>query len=96
MENRWLAALRLMAPAPRDPDSARVPAEPATLVAADDGRSLAGYPQRIATVVQFRKFVILRSVYHLKEAGVISAAPLVPELRRGVDGHDCATKSPIR
>ncbi len=67
LEGQWLAALRLLAPA-QDVEADEVPAALAALVAADDGPSLAGFLQREATREQFREFVALRSVYHLKEA----------------------------
>ncbi|MEU4805638.1 iron-containing redox enzyme family protein [Actinosynnema sp. NPDC023587] len=67
LEDRFLAGLRALAPTPAVAPEA-VPDALADLVAADDGPSLAGYLQREATLEQFREFVALRSVYHLKEA----------------------------
>lgn len=68
LERQWLAALRQLTPPPPHLDPATVPAALSALVAADDGPPLAGYLQRTASLDQFREFVILRSVYHLKEA----------------------------
>ncbi|MFD9741823.1 iron-containing redox enzyme family protein [Umezawaea sp. NPDC059074] len=67
LEERWLAGLRRLVP-PVEVEPDRVPAALAELVAADDGPPLAGFLQREATREQFREFVALRSVYHLKEA----------------------------
>ncbi|MEU5695045.1 iron-containing redox enzyme family protein [Actinosynnema sp. NPDC020468] len=67
LESRFLTGLRALAPV-REVAPAAVPDALADLVAADDGPSLAGFLQREATLEQFREFVALRSVYHLKEA----------------------------
>ncbi|HEX6343856.1 iron-containing redox enzyme family protein [Umezawaea sp.] len=67
LERVWIAHLREIGPAQRvEPDG--VAGALARLVDEDDGPSLAGYLQRTATREQFREFVALRSVYHLKEA----------------------------
>lgn len=68
LEARWLAGLRELVGPVADTDTDRVPAALAELVAADAGPPLAGYLQRSATLEQFREFVAVRSVYHLKEA----------------------------
>jgi len=67
LEERWLAGLRRLVP-PVEVEPDRVPAALAELVEADAGPPLAGFLQREATREQFREFVALRSVYHLKEA----------------------------
>ncbi len=68
LEARFEAGLReLVGPPVRvDPDD--VPHLLAAAVAADDGPSLSGYLRGRATREQFREFVTLRSVYHLREA----------------------------
>jgi hypothetical protein len=68
LEQRWLAGLRDLVPAPDSVDPDGVPSALSALVAADDGPALAGFLQRTATLEQFGEFVALRSVYHLKEA----------------------------
>lgn len=50
------------------PVAAEVPHLLAEVVAADDGPSLSGYLRGRASHEQFREFVMLRSVYHLREA----------------------------
>ncbi|GAA3877353.1 iron-containing redox enzyme family protein [Saccharothrix violaceirubra] len=80
LEKTFLAGLRAIAPV-EDVTPEEVPDALADLVAADDGPPLAGYLQREATLDQFREFVALRSVYHLKEADPHSWA--IPRLDGG-------------
>lgn len=61
-------ALRRRIAHPAAVPAADIPGALRDLVAADDGPSLSGFLQRRATLEQFTEFVMLRSVYHLKEA----------------------------
>jgi hypothetical protein len=67
LERQWIAHLRGVVAA-RQADPGDVASALAQVVDEDDGPSLAGHLQRSATREQFREFVALRSVYHLKEA----------------------------
>ncbi len=53
---------------PELPDPADIPAALATLVRADDGPSLSRRLARSGTREQYAEYLVLRSVYHLKEA----------------------------
>jgi hypothetical protein len=68
LEEQFEAGLHDLAGPPTPADPATVPAQLAGIVAADDGPSLSGYLRSRATYEQFREFVALRSVYHLREA----------------------------
>ena len=66
LEQQHLAALRALVPAPV------VTGEPmdqqlAALIAADDGPSLSRYLAKQGTLDQWREYLAVRSVYHLKE-----------------------------
>jgi hypothetical protein len=66
LEQRHLAALReLVAPVAVTADP--VDQQLAAVIAADDGPSLSRYLARHATVEQWREYLTVRSVYHLKE-----------------------------
>ena len=66
LEQRHLAALRaLTGPVPVTGDP--VDQQLAALIAADDGPSLSRYMARSGTGEQWREYLTLRSVYHLKE-----------------------------
>jgi hypothetical protein len=67
-EERFEDALRGLAGPHRADLPADVPRALKALVDADDAPSLARFLQRRATLEQFKEFVTLRSVYHLKEA----------------------------
>jgi hypothetical protein len=56
------------APADRATDAGDVPDQLIALLAAVDGPPLSRYLERIATIDQFREFVVHRSAYQLKEA----------------------------
>jgi hypothetical protein len=67
LERRHLAALRTLV------GTVAVTGEPidrqlAALIAADDGPSLSSYMAKTGTLAQWREYLTLRSVYHLKEA----------------------------
>ncbi|MGY1699628.1 iron-containing redox enzyme family protein [Geodermatophilus sp. SYSU D00766] len=67
LERRHLAALRdLTGPTAATDDP--VDQQLAALIAADDGPSLSRYMARSGTPEQWREYLTLRSVYHLKEA----------------------------
>jgi hypothetical protein len=66
LEQRHLAALReLVGPLPTSGDS--VDRQLTALIAADDGPSLSSYMAKQGTLEQWREYLTLRSVYHLKE-----------------------------
>ncbi|MGY1653617.1 iron-containing redox enzyme family protein [Geodermatophilus sp. SYSU D01119] len=66
LERRHLAALRaLTGPVPAGDDP--VDQQLTALIAADDGPSLSRYMARSGTEEQWREYLTLRSVYHLKE-----------------------------
>ena len=67
LERRHLAALRSLVgtvPVTDAPIDRRL----AALIAADDGPSLSSYMAKTGTLAQWREYLALRSVYHLKEA----------------------------
>jgi hypothetical protein len=66
LEQRHLGALRELAGAPAVTDDP-IDQQLAALIAADDGPSLSRYLARNGTVDQWREYLVLRSVYHLKE-----------------------------
>ncbi len=67
LERRHLAALReLTGPVPATGDP--VDQQLTALIAADDGPSLSTYMAKRGTAEQWREYLTLRSVYHLKEA----------------------------
>jgi hypothetical protein len=66
LEERHLAALRELA-GPVEVTGEPVDQQLAALIAADDGPSLSRYLARHGTVEQWREYLTLRSVYHLKE-----------------------------
>ena len=66
LELRFEESLRASVSLPQR--SGTISDELGRLVDADDGPSLSSYLMKVATVEQFRQFVCLRSVYHLKEA----------------------------
>ena len=67
LERRHLAALReLVGPVPVSEES--VDRQLAALIAADDGPSLSSFMAKTGTLAQWREYLTVRSVYHLKEA----------------------------
>ncbi|MFW3170797.1 iron-containing redox enzyme family protein [Geodermatophilus sp. CPCC 206100] len=66
LEHRHTAALRALVGAPEVTDEP-VDRQLAALVAADDGPSLSSYLARSGSLEQWREYLTLRSVYHLKE-----------------------------
>jgi hypothetical protein len=66
LERRHLAALREAA-GPPEPTGEPVDRQLAALIAADDAPSLSGFLARHGTLEQWREYLVLRSVYHLKE-----------------------------
>jgi hypothetical protein len=66
LEQRHTAALRELA-GPLEVTGAPVDQQLAALIAADDGPSLSRYLAKEGTVEQWREYLTLRSVYHLKE-----------------------------
>ncbi|MGY2084415.1 iron-containing redox enzyme family protein [Blastococcus sp. SYSU DS0539] len=67
LERRHLASLRRLVgevPVTDEPIDRQLTA----LIAADDGPSLSSYMARTGTLEQWREYLTLRSVYHLKEA----------------------------
>jgi hypothetical protein len=66
LEEAHLSALRgLVGPVPTSGES--VDRQLAALIAADDGPSLSSYMAKQGTLAQWREYLALRSVYHLKE-----------------------------
>ena len=66
LERRHLAALReTVGPIPASEES--VDRQLAALIAADDGPSLSSFMAKEGTLEQWREYLTLRSVYHLKE-----------------------------
>jgi hypothetical protein len=66
LEQRHLAGLReLVSPLPTSGDS--VDRQLTALIAADDGPSLSSYMAKEGTLEQWREYLTMRSVYHLKE-----------------------------
>ena len=66
LEQRHLAALReLVGPLPTSGDP--VDRQLTALIAADDGPSLSSYMAKQGTLEQWREYLTIRSVYHLKE-----------------------------
>ncbi|MCW2580704.1 MAG: uncharacterized protein JWR82_2305 [Blastococcus sp.] len=66
LERRHLTALRgLVGPVPTTGEP--IDRQLAALIAADDGPSLSAYMARHGTLEQWREYLALRSVYHLKE-----------------------------
>jgi hypothetical protein len=77
LERRHLAALRdLVGPVPVNDEP--IDRQLTTVIAADDGPSLSSYMAKEATLEQWREYLTLRSVYHLKEADPHSFA--IPRL----------------
>jgi hypothetical protein len=77
LERRHLAALReTVGPIPVSEES--VDRQLATLIAADDGPSLSSFMAKEGTLEQWREYLTLRSVYHLKEGDPHSFA--IPRL----------------
>jgi hypothetical protein len=66
LEQRHTAALRELT-GPLEVTGAPVDQQLADLIAADDGPSLSRYLAKEGTVEQWREYLTLRSVYHLKE-----------------------------
>jgi hypothetical protein len=66
LEERHLAALRRVAGTP-EPGEESIDRQLAALIAADDGPSLSSYLAKRGTLEQWREYLTLRSVYHLKE-----------------------------
>jgi hypothetical protein len=66
LEQRHLSALRQLVGAPAVTEGP-VDQQLAALIAADDGPSLSRYLAREGTLEQWREYLTLRSVYHLKE-----------------------------
>ena len=77
LERRHLAALRALVPAPSVPD-APVDEQLAAVIASDDGPSLSRWLARNGTLEQWREYLAVRSVYHLKEGDPHSFA--IPRL----------------
>ena len=66
LERRHLTALRgLVGPVPTNGEP--IDRQLAAIIAADDGPSLSAYLARNGTLEQWREYLTLRSVYHLKE-----------------------------
>ena len=70
LERAFEAAIRAVVPVPQtDARTAHEVAEALfELTSSDDGPSVSGYIARRATDTQLREFLVLRSIYHLKEA----------------------------
>ena len=66
LENRHLAALRALI-GPIEVTDEPIDRQLATLIAADDGPSLSSYMAKQGTLAQWREYLAVRSVYHLKE-----------------------------
>ncbi|WP_448607839.1 iron-containing redox enzyme family protein [Geodermatophilus sp. URMC 60] len=66
LERAHTAALRALAGVPEVTDEP-VDRQLTALIAADDGPSLSSYMSRTGTLEQWREYLALRSVYHLKE-----------------------------
>jgi hypothetical protein len=66
LERRHLAALRELT-GPITPSGESIDRQLTALVAADDGPSLSAYMAKHGTLEQWREYLTLRSVYHLKE-----------------------------
>jgi Iron-containing redox enzyme len=66
LERRHLAALRELV-GPPAPTGESVDRQLAALIAADDGPSLSSFLSKQGTLEQWREYLTLRSVYHLKE-----------------------------
>ena len=66
LEERHLAALRAAVGTPHATDEP-IDAQLTALIAADDGPSLSTYLARHGSLEQWREYLALRSVYHLKE-----------------------------
>jgi hypothetical protein len=66
LERRHLAALRELV-GPLTTSEEPVDRQLAALIAADDGPSLSSYMAKQGTLEQWREYLTLRSVYHLKE-----------------------------
>jgi hypothetical protein len=67
LERRHLAALRTLVGTVAVTDEP-IDRQLATLIAADDGPSLSAYMAKTGTLAQWREYLTVRSVYHLKEA----------------------------
>ncbi len=67
LERRHLAALHELT-GPVSPSTEPVDAQLLALIAADDGPSLSSFMAKRGTAEQWREYLTLRSVYHLKEA----------------------------
>ncbi|MGY1913932.1 iron-containing redox enzyme family protein [Blastococcus sp. SYSU DS0973] len=67
LERRHLASLRLLV-GEVPVSGAPVDQQLTALIAADDGPSLSSYMAKTGTLEQWREYLTLRSVYHLKEA----------------------------
>jgi Iron-containing redox enzyme len=67
LERAHTAALRELAGTPEVTDEP-VDRQLTALIAADDGPSLSAYMSRTGSLEQWREYLTLRSVYHLKEA----------------------------
>jgi hypothetical protein len=66
LERAHLAALRTLTGTPRPADDP-IDRQLTALIAADDGPSLSAYMAKRGTLEQWREYLTLRSVYHLKE-----------------------------
>src|SRR4051794_35592589 len=77
LERRHLAALQALVPAPQVPDGP-VDQQLAAVIAADDGPSLSRWLARNGDLEQWREYLTVRSVYHLKEGDPHSFA--IPRL----------------
>jgi hypothetical protein len=77
LERRHLAGLRALVPAPQVPDGP-VDQQLAAVIAADDGPSLSRWLARHGDLEQWREYLTVRSVYHLKEGDPHSFA--IPRL----------------
>jgi hypothetical protein len=67
LEHRHLSALRSLVGTVTATDEP-IDRQLAALIAADDGPSLSSYMAKTGTLAQWREYLTLRSVYHLKEA----------------------------
>ena len=68
LERLFLDALRATGPMPATPEELTLPERLEALVEAVPGAGLARFMQREATVEQFREYLQVKSVYHLKES----------------------------
>jgi hypothetical protein len=68
LESVFLDALRAAAPVPQTPEEAPVHERLEAVIDAAPASQLTGFMQREATPEQFREYLMIKSVYHLKES----------------------------